>query len=60
MNKQQYKKATLPVWLLGLIAFVVFCNTVAATGVEAQTKTGYYRQSSGGGELRQAAVEFRG
>lgn len=38
MNKQQHNWAKLPVWLLGLIAFVVFCNAVAATGDKAQIK----------------------
>jgi len=38
MNKQQHKMTRLPIWLLGLIAFALFCNTVTATGNKAQTK----------------------
>ncbi|MDD5632640.1 MAG: SBBP repeat-containing protein, partial [Methylococcales bacterium] len=37
MNKQ-HKWTKLPAWLLGLIAFAVFCNAATANGVEAQTK----------------------
>jgi hypothetical protein len=37
MNKQ-HKRTKLPVWLLGLIVFAVFCNALAATGVTAHTK----------------------
>ena len=38
MNKKQHKRTKLPVWLMGLIAFAVFCNAVAVTGVITQTK----------------------
>ena len=60
MNKQQHKRTKLPVWLLGLIAFAVFCNAAAATGVKAQTKPDTTAKVRLVDKLRKAAVEFRG